>query len=753
MTLAAVAFLAGVLLVQYWPALPALSVLVAIVIAAGLAAWRRYLWVAFLLVGVTWASGYAMVRLAERLPERLAGVDMTVTGVVADLPEQHGRHARFDFAVVDESAPARLRLSWYRADTALKVGQQWRFTVRLKPPHGSSNPGGFDYERWLLTLGIGATGYVREYPQPLLLGQHQGWFNVGLWRQAIGERWSAQADHIVHTALLKALTIGDGGDITPAQWDIFRRTGTTHLVVISGSHIGLIAGLTYWLTLRSWAWLGWLAWPPQRVAAVAAMLAGFAYALLAGFSVPSQRAVVMLVVLMLAIIRQRHMQSFNTLALALLAVLLFDPLAVLSPGFWLSFVAVAVIVYTVAGRLGKPGAITEAVKLNVVTSLGLAPLLLLFFQQISLCSPLANLVAVPVIGVVVVPAALLTVLLMLVWPAAAEPLLALLDQILQLFYRWLELMAALPHATLALPQPPVWSLLFAVPGVLVLLAPPGWPARWSGCVLLLPMVFAASEQPAPGQAVLTMLDVGQGLAVVVETANHRLVYDTGAKFAADSDSGLSVLLPFLRLKGVQKLDRLIVSHGDNDHIGGAASLLREIPAEQVLTSATEQLSDYSPAACRAGQSWQWDGVSFTLLAPAQPVAGSADNNESCVLKIDAGRHSALLTGDIEAGAEKRLVDAYPVQLASDVLLAPHHGSHTSSTWRFLQAVRPDTVLISAGYRNRFGHPHRDVLARYRRIGAQWLTTADGGALTVRLGGETLSVLSQRGEAVRYWRHQ
>ena len=326
-----------------------------------------------------------------------------------------------------QQLPAKLRLSWYYPDQPIKAGQQWIFTVKLKRVHGTMNPGGFDYERWLFTEGIGATGYVRPSPKPVLLGRDSAWSSISVWRQSITDQLSSTLGNSPSLALIKALTIGDGNSITQEQWEVFRKTGTTHLVVISGSHIGLIAGLVYFLVLKLWAWTGWLAWSPQKVAAVSAVLVAIFYSGLAGFSVPTQRSVVMLSIAMTAIILQRNSRPFNTLAIALFAVLIVDPLAVLSAGFWLSFLAVSLIVYAVSGRLGKLGHIWGAIKLHWVTSVGLSPLLLLFFQQVSLIAPLANLIAVPVISLLVVPLSLLAVMIMFISPTLAGKLFYLVD--------------------------------------------------------------------------------------------------------------------------------------------------------------------------------------------------------------------------------------------------------------------------------------------------------------------------------------
>jgi len=751
MIISALAFLAGIVLVQQFPVLPAMIWLIVCGIGAGVLAWRRCWPLMFFAFGMLWACAFASFKLADRLPETLAGVDVQVKGIVAGLPEQNGQRIRFDFIVTGSppQLPGKLRLSWYHADRAVKTGQHWSFTVRLKPPHGNFNPGGFDYERWLFTEGIGATGYVRSYPKPVLLGRDSPWASPAIWRQTISDKLSANFAGSQQLGLIKALTIGDGSAVTQQQWDVFRKTGTIHLVVISGTHIGLVAGLVYLLVFRLWALLGYLRWPPQKVAAGAALVAGVCYAGLAGFSVPAQRAVIMLAIVMLAIMLQRNVRPFNTLATALFVVLCYDPLAVLAPGFWLSFLAVGVIVYVVSGRLGKANYFFNAIKINWATSLGLSPLLLFFFQQVSLCSPLANFFAVPIISLLVVPVALASVLLMLVWPPLAAPFFWLLDKVLQSLYWFLAWLAEMPFTTINHAQPPFWVLCFALPGILLLLAPKGLPARWLGGVMLLPLAFTGPKQPELGAVMVTVLDVGQGLAVVVQTSTHTLVYDTGAKFSADSDMGRSVVLPFLSAGSIVKIDSLVISHGDNDHIGGATSVLQQMPVDTVLTSVPGQLSKYAPVLCGAGQFWRWDAFSFAVLSPRPGLAMSGNDN-SCVVKITAENGSVLLTGDIEARAESGLVEAYGDQLKAKVLIAPHHGSKTSSTAAFLEAVQPELVLIPAGYRSQFGHPHKKVLLRYQAAQAKWLNTADSGAITINIEAGRFTVQTWRRLAGRYW---
>lgn len=754
MVFSALSFLAGLVLVQQFPVLPDREGLIVGAIVAGIIAWLRYWRSLFFITGMFWAILFALHGLSNQLDPQLEGRDIQVKGIIAGLPEQDATRVRFDFNVIEpvQNFPSTLRLSGYCPEYRVKAGQHWVFTVKLKRPHGSLNPGGFDYERWLFTQGIGATGYIRAYPKPVLLGQDSAWISIAVWRQTITDQLSTTLAGSKSLGLIKALTLGDGNSISQPQWDVFRKTGTTHLVVISGSHIALVAGLVYFLALKLWAWTGVLAWPPQKVAAFVAVAAALFYAGLAGFSVPTQRAVIMLSIVMFALIRQRHVRPFNTLAAALLVVLALDPLAVLSAGFWLSFLAVSLIVYAVGGRLGASGYFLDALKINGATSLGLAPLLLGFFQQVSLISPIANLFAVPVIGLLVVPLSLFSVMVMIISPALGGKLFWVIDYTLQGLGWLLARMAELPLSTLSHPSPSYWALFFAIPGILLLLAPKGVPARWLGLVLFLPLIFADAKKPDTGDMTITLLDVGQGLSAVVQTANHWLVYDTGAKFSADSDSGQSVLLPFLRMHGVDRIDSLIISHGDNDHIGGAISLLEGIATEKILTSVPRQLAAYSPVLCVAGQTWNWDDVKFTVLSP-QPALFASDNDNSCVLKIESAHGAVLLTGDIEAAAESRLVETYHETLKANILIAPHHGSKTSSTLAFLQAVHPDTIMIPAGYRNQFGHPHQAVLARYRDIKATWLNTADKGAITVNISNNAIAVKSMREIEGKYWNNK
>jgi competence protein ComEC len=746
------AFLIGILAVQQLADLPSPLQLLGLLAIAFFLAYKRCWPILFLVAGIIWACLFAMWRLSERLPDNNENVDVIVEGYIINLPQQQQNRLSFDFAVRQPSRqfPKKIHLNWYHPTQKIGAGQSWRLTVKLKQAYGRMNPGGFDYEAWLFANGVAASGYVRTKPAPQLLDASQGLAQTFAgWRQSIADGLDAALPDGEQLGIIKALTIGSQSNISPKQWDVFRITGTTHLIVISGSHISLIAGMVFILVRKTWARLAILSISPQSAAAMVAWLSALFYAGLAGYSIPTLRAVVMLTVVLAALVRQRNTSAFQILLLALLAVLLFDPLAVLSVGFWLSFAAVALLIYISSGRLGGQGYWRETTMAQLTSTIGLAPLLIVFFQQVSLISPLANWLAVPIIGIVVTPLALLAIILLAFWPWAATQLLYLCDETLQGMVWLLSKMAELPLASVVCLPPPWYALLTAMIGALVLLAPRGVPAKFlSGC-LFLPLIFVNIDKPQTASAWLTVLDVGQGLAAVVQTNQHTLIFDTGGKFSEDADMGDSVVIPFLRWQGLQNVDTLVISHGDNDHSGGAASILAEMPVNNILSSTAEWIEKPGGNRCQAGQTWIWDQVKFTILSP--PVTAFAkENDNSCVLQIEAGADRFLLTGDIEHNAETWLTEQYAGQLHSTVLIAPHHGSKTSSTPDFLQQVSPELIVIPAGRLNRFGFPHPEVLARYQQIHSQWLNTAEQGAITIRGGSAELRITTERQLRKKYW---
>lgn len=751
------------LLVQQLSALPSLWWVLGLVPLAALAWWRPAIGLPALCfaAGAVWVSVRAGIILEESLPRELEGEDLAVTGFVADIPERTDFGLRFVFDV-DSAArdghavriPSRILLSAGETLFTPRAGEYWRLTVRLKRPHGFRNPGGFDYEAWLFRQRLRARGYVRADPPPVRIEREvPARYAVHRLRQGLGERIRAALPEHPFAGMVTALANGERRGISPMQWQTLRATGTVHLVAISGLHITLVAGMVFFLARFLWSLPGYtvLRVPAPVAAAAAALVAATLYAALAGFAVPTQRALLMLAVAMTGIFLRRRFPPSQLLAAALLAVLLYDPLAVMASGFWLSFTAVAVILFVVQGEHRRPRW-RQWITLQGAIALGMLPLMLAMFQQVSLVAPLANLLAIPVFNFVVVPLTLFGVVALPTVPEAADGLFALAGGALALLWPALEFLGRLPYGQWTQPAPPAWAILAAVPGVLWLLAPRGFPARWAGVAWMLPMLFVRLPAPAPGELWFALLDVGQGLAAVLRTANHTLVYDTGARFSASFDTGEAVVVPYLRASGVRRIDTLVISHGDNDHRGGADSLLRAYPAARLLSSIREVAAGYGAQPCREGESWEWDGVRFTLLNPPQGHF-SRHNNASCVLKAESRHGSVLLPGDIEARAEQRLVERYGPRLHAEVLVAPHHGSRTSSTAAFIAAVRPRHVLVPAGYRNRYRHPHPAVVARYRQAGSRLHGSAANGALELRLGAAGIELSAFRERARRYWHAQ
>lgn len=764
MRLGAIAFLLGILALQALPELPSRAWILTLPVVLLVLAWGpRLRWLAWGVTGFLWAL--LLAPPTGVLPAELEGVDLQVEGWIASIPERQPRSTRFEF-VVDRArhggqpaplAGQRLRLSWWEdaglgasSQTGLRVGDRWDFTVRLKQPRGLLNPGGFDYERWLYAKGIVATGSIRPQPPPIRRGEAEC-YPLDRYRQRLAERFERHLSGHPQTAILIALTVGERGGITPWQWEVFNRTGTTHLMAISGAHIGLVAGMVFALAWTLWSGIPCLTlrWPATRAAALAALLGAGGYTLLSGLSVPSRRAFLMLAVAMIALWVQRAPIPSHILALALLAVLIVDPGAPLQVGFWLSFGAMAAILYTVVGRWRERQGFRRAMSLQLSIVLALLPLLLLFFQQFPLLSPLVNLIAIPWVGGTVLPLSLLAALAGLASDALQGWLLewaALTMDGLWQVLRWLD---RTPGLLWQRPEPPLWALALALPGVALLLAPRGLPGRWLGFPLCLPLLWPPVAAPAAGGFWFTLLDVGPGLAAVVRTQNHVLVYDAGPRLGATLDAGSAVLVPFLRQQGVTAVDLLIVSHTDGQHTGGVRSLRERLPVARIVTSAPDQIPIDGAEACRAKQEWEWDGVRFLILHP--PESGFSGDDASCVLKVEGREGRVLLPGDIETRAELALAANHGTGLAAEVLVAPHHGHRNLSTEVFLNAVRPNYILFSTGYHNRFGYPRPETVARYQATGATLLDTAREGAITFRLeSGAAPEPARYRRDRRRYW---
>src|SRR6266567_4691273 len=722
MRLLLLAFALGVIALQQQPALPAragafwalapvLAAVVPILWAERLRGVRHpaRLWAAWLsaalavaLLAFFYAGWRAEVRLADELPAAWEGRDIRLVGVVDELPQPVERGIRFAFLVEraltpDAVVPTRISLAWYgdwqRGGDVEPVpevhsGERWDIVARLKRPHGTVNPHGFDVEAWLLENELRATGYVRDNEGNRRLDAFAGRPGdyVGRLREIIRSRILTALGERPYAGVIAALAIGDERAIPNEQWRIFFRTGIGHLISISGLHVTafatLVGGVAFWLWRRSQRLT--LILPARKAAAVAGVVAAFVYVLLAGFQVPAQRTLYMLTVAAIGLWLGRPGSASAVWLWALAVVLAWDPWAMLAPGFWLSFGAVGVLLYIGVGRIGAGSAFGAAVRAQWAVTVGLVPLMLMLFQQISLVSPLANAVAIPVVTFIVVPLTLASIVVP--WDA----LLVAAHQVFAWLSLLLEALSALPAAVWEQHAPPVWAIAAGVVGVLWLLAPRGLPGRALGWAWLAPLFVIVPLLPPPGAFRVTVLDVGQGLAVLVQTSAHALLYDTGPRFNESADAGDRIIAPMLRGTGVARLDAMIVSHQDSDHSGGALSLLQTVPVTWLGSSLPLEHSivrariesGETAERCIAGQRWQWDGVDFALLHPVEANYVNPKlkaNDLSCVLRVSNPAGSALLTGDIEARTEADLIRREGKGLRADLLVVPHHGSRTSST--------------------------------------------------------------------------
>lgn len=731
------------------------------------------------MIGFTWAAAVAHWRLSDRLAENWERRDIQVIGVIASVPSQNEYGTRFYFDIektITENAvvPKRVALTWYKEAQShdvqsskkpvLQAGERWQLTLRLKQPHGSANPHGFDYEVWALERNIRATGYIRKSNENKRLDdmvpKPRYW--VEKIREKIQQEQSRYLADQAYAGILNTLATGDQHRIPREQWQVLIRTGTSHLMAISGLHItmvsSLIFGLVYWL----WRWSSYLTLriSARRAAVLAGLIAAFGYALISGFAIPAQRAFCMLAVMAIAIWRGRQNSTTGILIWALFWVVLLDPWATISPGFWLSFGAVAIIMLITVGRIGKFHWLKGWVRIQWAITLGLIPVLLALFQQISLVSPIANAIAIPVISLVVVPLTLLAIIL------PFEFLLFLAHDILMILMILLNYISDFPQAVWLQHSPPFWTIAVAAIGVIWLLLPGsiglgwlrGFPARWLGFIAMSPMFLVQLPEPKAGELWLTVLDVGQGLAVVARTEQHALLFDTGPRLG-ETDSGRRIIIPFLYSEGIRRLDVLMVSHADSDHSGGALSVLAGIPVKKVYSSLDPdhpvRQYTFSNDLCHATQTWNWDSVQFEVLHPLKQdylELKRGNNRNNCVLKITTAHGSVLLPADIEGKDEQAILARSFEDLTATVLIAPHHGSLTSSTDAFVKTVNPAVTIFTVGYLNRYGHPNNAITQRYHRLGSKLMRSDQDGAIMLRFADQQLVVDSWRRSNRRYW-HQ
>lgn len=755
----AVMLLLGVLVVQWWVVLPSawfcgLGVVMALVL------WRCGSYgsaMAWCLVGIAWACWRGSAAMDARLPREMEGQDVHVMGRVVDLPLTRDDATGFLLSVEEASfgrarvaLRGRVRVNWYNGAPDIRPCSRWQLTLRLKRPRGMLNPGGSDSERSALERGIVAVGYVRNGAANAPLGE-SGFCINGI-RQAISHGIAERVHDPHDAALLQAFSVGDIRGLSQHDWEVARANGIPHLISISGFHVGVAALFGVWF-----ARLIYLLFPriglrlprPQALAACAMLAAGI-YGALAGFGLPTVRTLLMIGVVALARCSRRHASGAQTLALALMAVLLVDPLSILSAGFWLSFIGVAFLMTCMTTRgTGLRGFLHELSAGQLVMTLSLLPLTVWFFGESSLVGALSNLIAVPFVSFVIVPVTLVGMILLGLCPPLAQPVFWCAAWLAHAQWWLLEKMATWPGAHWYLPEVAGVALLFATLGALWLFMPRGMPMRWLGGLLFLPLLWPQRDIPAPGGFQLWMLDVGQGLSVLVRTERHALVYDAGARYPSDFDLGEAAVIPSLHALGIDRVDLLVASHADNDHAGGMPAVAAAFPEAERISGEPERLP-IAMAACVPGTAWQWDGVTVRAL-PSGTASGPA-NDRSCVLLVEGKSGRALLTGDITSAVESVVAEALPYGPPL-VLSVPHHGSRTSSSPGFIQSTAPMLALVSSGWRNRFRHPNAAVMQRYDEAGVPWLNTATSGAIQVNVPADRPPYVAQtwRQRQSRYWR--
>lgn len=731
---------------------------------------KCFLYTIYFFLGFSYVCWTANSVLQAQLPQAWEGQDLQVVGLVKDIPEKTPTAYSFLLAVDKVLAvngqPIRgsnfkglIRLNWYPQKQEvlpnLQAGERWQLGVRAKRPNGLANLGGFDYERWLFSQRILATGYVRSQEESLRLAASSS-FSVAAARERISQAIEQALGEQSSTGLIQGLAVADTSGMSKDQWKVLQATGTAHLLSISGLHIAMVASfgflpimLIWWLFPNLYLWL-----PARLAGGMLGAVFATVYALLAGFNIPTQRSLIMVLILLAGLLLKQRFPFSTALAMALVLVLVLDPLAPLSIGFWLSFGSVALLAGLSLHQTRSVWVKVFTVQLGL--SVFLIPINIAFFSSLPVYSPLANLIAIPWVTLLVVPLILLGILCLPISADLAGVMWHWASQALDLLSWGLEYVAQLPNALMHFPALPWYWLSVALLGLLLILLPRGLPGRWLGLLCLIPLFTWQAAKPALGEFRLSVLDVGQGLATAIQTAKHVLVFDTGAKSPYGFDMGEVVVTPWLRSQGVAAINTLMISHNDNDHRGGADYLLAHFPIQELATNQANNFEHLATSTqltvCVAGQTWLWDEVKFEVLNPLPNLQYEKKNNQACVLRISNAAYSVLLTADIEQAAEQALLTK-GANLRADVVLVPHHGSKTSSSRPFLKAVTPKLAIVSSGYLNRFHHPHPKVLERYQSQGIKVLNTADAGAMQLDFSQEENQspiIFTYRKKYAKFW---
>lgn len=759
------AFLAGSCILQFFAILPSNAYgIVTLTLAIGILYTLQdpyRLILMGVLLGFTWSIWYANTIATDSFPQQWEAKKIWVRGTIINLPRVSPQKTSFllrtqiiQAGACQQHASVVIRLAWQYPPTTLQVGQEWWLPISVKKIHSNFNPGGFDYESWAFQNSIKLSGYVILKDQARLLSTARCAYLFARLRQQIEERVQYNSPQSKTSPWLLALIVGERNNLAPVEWEVLRRTGTNHLMAIAGLHIGLMAGFVYAFINRCWRqfprWL--LCIPAHIAAACGSLIIALSYSALAGFSIPTQRAATMILIFLLAIISRRLIPSWYSWSFALLLVLILNPLNVLSSSFWLSFMTIALILYGIQGRLGSHRW-EHWLKPQWVISLGLLPLSIWIFRDYSLVSFIANVIAIPWVGLIILPLCAISLVLIFLCPLLAKFTLLLADKSLSILWLILTWFSHWSWASWQQPNLPIGYLLAAMVGILLLLLPRGFPGKFLGVFWLLPLLTYKPPVPQWGEIQFSLLDVGQGLSAVVQTKNHVLVFDTGAKWNVNQDMGQAVILPFLQSQGIHKLDKLVISHADLDHRGGAQSILERLPVGQIITSVPLLFAQHKVDYCLAGMHWQWDGVNFLFLNPSIEQLNRG-NNSSCVLRIATGKNSILLPGDIELEAEKNLLNTMKNDLPSTIIVAPHHGSKTSALKEFIGEVQPTYVLYSIGYLNRYHFPHQEVLKTYNDFGVIAYDTVSAGTIQFTINQQDLPLPRlYRRTHQKYWNHQ
>ncbi|MDW3094876.1 MAG: DNA internalization-related competence protein ComEC/Rec2 [Gammaproteobacteria bacterium] len=749
-------FLLGVIVFQTSSVMPSYFCLLLLPASIYLCAKKfSLLPILFFSLGYLWSFIFSLYMVYPQLSEQLEGKDVQVSGYISEVKSESHQFSKFIFninessiAQLDSNIPEKVILSWFQAENKIQDYQQCDFVVRLKKIWGFSNPGNVDYEKNMFIKGIGARGYVRSGQ---CIQDKKVDDKVSL-RQIWISQFQAIAPNYEYSQLMQALTFGHRENINQQQWLVLRKTGTSHLLAISGLHLSAISLVVFFVTaslVRCSAWICEMI-PARVIAAIFAMIASTFYAYLAGFSLPTQRALIMVTAGLLAILLRKPVINIPVLSCALLLVLIINPLSVLTAGFWMSFLAVLFIFIVLKSTEGK-SKLFRIVAVQCYLGFALFPISLFFFSQASVISPVVNLIAIPLVSFLLLPLLLLTQLLFLFDAPLCHSMFSVIDQLFAWLWWSLNESAKFKYSSLEF-SPKLMGVIAYELGLFMLVQAKGLPARYLACVLLTGLFLIKEPGLKNHQMRMTVLDVGQGLSVVIETKNHALIYDAGARSPSGFNTGEVVVLPFLRSRDISKVDLAIVSHNDNDHSGGMHSILAAGVVRELMVSNLPRLYDFKPVKlCRSGDEWHWDGVKFQVLHPPEKWH-SNDNNRSCVLQIIHSAGNIMLSGDIEKSAEEKLIAQYGDNLASDLIIAPHHGSKSSSSYRFVDLVHPQTVVFSAGYRNRYGFPHATISQRYQEMGAQIVETARQGAVTFLFdANDGLQIQAQhRLDSKRYW---